>query len=280
MTRPSATLPESAGHQYHIGLTPSEVGGSVVLVGDPNRADRVADRFDTVEVARHHREYRSFTGLYRGLRVTVLATGIGPDNTEIAVVELCQCVARPTVVRCGSCGGLQPRVRLGDLVISTGALRLENTSLQYVEEGFPAAAHPEVLLALAQAADEAGHPYHVGLTATAPGFYGAQGREIPGFPSRRPGILEELMRQGVLNVEMETSCLFTLAALRGFRAGSVCAAYAARGEDAFASEPERAAAEARCIDTALEALVVADGLARARGDRPLWHPGLGEDAGR
>lgn len=270
----SATLPESAGRQYHIGLSGPEVAESVVLVGDPDRADRVASRFDVLEVEGHHREYRSFTGRYRGLRVTVLATGIGPDNTEIALVELCRCVERPTVVRCGSCGAIQDHVRLGDLVLSTAALRLENTSLQYVEEGFPATSHPEVLLALAQAADEAGHAHHVGLTATAPGFYAAQGRDVPGFPPRRPRILEELARQGVLNVEMETSCLFTLAALRGFRAGAVCAVYAARSDDIFASETERQSAEARCIDTALEGLVIADALARARGGRPLWHPGI------
>jgi len=261
--------------QYHIRLAPGEVAASILLVGDPDRADRVAGLFDTVEIERRNREYVTVTGMHRGLRVTVMGTGIGPDNTEIAVVEICQCVDRPTVIRCGSSGGLGRGVALGDLVISQAAYRLENTSLQFVGEGYPAVAHPEVLLSLVQAAEELGYRYHVGLTATAPGFYGAQARAVPGFPPRRPALIEDLTRQGVLNLEMETSCLFTLAGLRGFRAGAVCAVYAARHQGSFVTPEEKEAAEGRCIETGLRALHIADALARARGDRPLWHSGLG-----
>ncbi|GAB4257420.1 MAG: uridine phosphorylase [Deferrisomatales bacterium] len=271
----SEHIVDAAGRQYHIALAPGEVARSVLLVGDPERARRVADRFDAVEVERRHREFVAFTGAHRGLRITVLGTGIGPDNTEIALVELCQCVERPTVIRCGSSGGVGPGVELGDLVIAQAAYRLENTSLQFVGEGYPASAHPEVVLALAQAADEAGARYHVGLTATAPGFYGAQGRELPGFPPRFPHRVADLVRQGVLNLEMETSCLLSLAGLAGARAGAVCAVYAARRRGVFATGAERRDAEARCIEVGLRALHLADALERARGERPLWHPGLG-----
>jgi len=272
--RPSSEHIEIAGRQYHIGLGPGELASSILLVGDPGRAERVAELLERVELERRNREFVTFTGLHRGLRVSVMGTGIGPDNTEIAVVELCQLVAQPTVIRCGSCGGIAPQVALGDLVLSRAAYRLENTSLQFVGEGYPAVADPEVLLALAQAADELGVRYHVGLTATAPGFYGAQGREIPGFPARNPGVVEELARQGVLNMEMEASCLFTLAGLRGFRAGAVCAVYAARHHGSFVTEKEKHAAEGRCIEVALRALPIAESMRQARGDRPVWHPGL------
>ncbi len=270
----SGSPPAEAGRQYHIGLGPGEVADAILLVGDPARAERAAGLFEAVEVERRSREYVTYTGTHQGRRMTVMATGMGPDNTEIAVVELCQLVARPTVIRCGSCGGLQSQVGLGDLVISAAAYRLENTSLQFVGEGYPAAAHPEALLSLVQAAEEAGVCYHVGITATAPGFYGAQGRGLPGFPPRNPGVVEDLARQGVLNLEMETSCLFTLASLRGFPAGAVCAVYADRHHGAFVDPEEKRAAEGRCLQVALRALHLAAALERVRGDRPLWHPGL------
>ena len=275
-----ASPPAETGRQYHIGLGPGEVADAILLVGDPARADRVAELFSAVELERRSREYVTYTGTHQGRRVSVMATGMGPDNTEIAVVELCQVAVRPTMIRCGSCGGLQPRVRPGDLVISSGAYRLESTSLQFVGEGYPAAAHPEVLLSLVQAADQAGLRYHVGVTATAPGFYGAQGRAAPGFAPRNPSVVEDLARQGVLNLEMETSCLLTLASLRGFRAGAICAVYADRHHGTFVDADEKRAAEGRCIQVALGALHLAATLELVRGDRPLWHPGLAGPTGR
>jgi uridine phosphorylase len=250
------------------------VADAILLVGDPARADRVAGLWERVDLERRSREYVTYTGAHQGRRVTVMATGMGPDNTEIAVVELSQVVKSPTLIRCGSCGGLQPWVELGDLVISAGAYRLENTSLQFVGEGYPAVAHPELVLCLAQAAEEIGARCHVGVTATAPGFYGAQGRPVPGFPPRNPAVVEDLARQGVLNLEMETSCLLTLASLKGFRAGAVCAVYASRAHGTFVDPAEKDAAEGSCIQVGLRALHLAAALKEARGERSLWHPGL------
>lgn len=265
---------DAKGRQYHVGLAPGEVAGSIMLVGDPARAELVSGMFDEVELERRNREFVAFTGTHRGLRVTVVGTGIGPDNMEIAVVELAQCVDRPTFIRCGSCGALQPEIALGDLVISSGAYRLENTSLHFVGEGYPCVANAEVLLALIQAAAEGGHAHHVGITATAPGFYGAQGRSIPGFPVREPELAADLARQGVLNLEMEVSCLLTLASLRGCRAGAVCVAFASRPRDVFIDPADKAAAERRCVEVGLEALHNLAALDRSRGSQPHWHPGL------
>ncbi len=273
-SKDSEHIQDGEGRQYHIGLAPGEVAPFVMLVGDPARATRVAGMFQDVRVERRHREYVSYTGVHDGLPVTVTGTGMGPDNTEIAVVELCQCIARPTLIRCGTSGGLHEDVRLGDLVIAQGAYRLENTSLQYVGEGYPAVAHAEVLLSLIQAAEDLRAPFHVGITATASGFYGAQGRSMDGFPPRHPAILADLERQGVKNLEMEASCLLTLASLRGFRAGVVCTVLADRQAKVFVSDDEKESAELRCISTGLEAFHHLAALDGVRGDRAHWHPGL------
>ena len=273
--RDSADNPKNEeGRQYHVGVAPGEIAASILLVGDPARAERVSTMFDTIEVERRHREYVTFTGTHEGMRVTVVGTGMGPDNTEMAVIELCQCVEDPVMIRCGSCGALQEDIALGDLVISQGAFRMENTSLQFVGEGYPAVGNAEVLMALIEAADPLERGLHVGITATAPGFYGAQGRAIPGFPSRRSEVTDELARQGVKNLEMETSCLFTLASLRGFRAGAVCAVYASRPRNAFIDDDERDRAELDCTNTGLRALHLLRHMDDERGDRSFWHPGL------
>lgn len=262
------------GRQYHIGLAPDEVARAIMLVGDPARATRVAGLFDRVELERRNREYVTYTGLHRGLRVTVMGTGMGGGPTEIAVVELCQLVERPLMIRCGSSGALQNDIQLGDLVISQAAVRLENTTRFYVDDGYPAVADPQAVLALAAAADADGHRFHVGITATAPGFYGAQGRKIPGFMPREPEIVSRLASQGVKNLEMETSCLLTLAALRGFPAGAVCATYATRHDNVFITPSQKDAAELACITTGLGALHTLSAMESARGNRPVWHPGL------
>ena len=247
---------DAHGRQYHIALAPGEVADSVLLVGDPARAELVAGLMDRVELERRNREYVSFTGMHDSLRFTVVGTGIGPDNMEIAVVELCECVdaSRLIMIRCGTSGALQPDIELGDLVITHGAYRLENTSLFYVGEGYPAVADPAVALALVQAATESKAPHHFGITATAPGFYGAQARDIPGFPLRRPGLLEDLRRQGIKNIEMEVSTLLTLGTLRGFRAGAVCVVFASRDSNTFMDPTHKQAAERRCVDVGIRAL--------------------------
>ncbi len=92
---------------------------------------------DTVEVRREHREFASVTGTWRGMRLSVVSTGIGTDNMEIAVAEILAITERPTMVRIGSCGVLRDDIALGDLVISSGSVRLESTTSYYVHDGYP-----------------------------------------------------------------------------------------------------------------------------------------------
>jgi uridine phosphorylase len=274
----SEHIEDTAGHQYHIGLAPGEVAEFIMLVGDPARAAMVADLLDEVELERRQREFVTYTGRYQGMPLSVVAIGMGAGNAEIAVIELCQCTRQPTMLRCGTSGGLAPDIGLGDLVITQAAYRLEETSLNYVGEGYPAVADLEVTLGLIEAAERLELSYHLGITATAAGFYGAQGRDLPGFPPRRPDILTDLVRQGVKNLEMETSCLLTLASLRGFRAGAVCAVLANRRDQVFVTPEDKETAERNCILVGLEAMQNLARLDLERGDKRHWHPGLHKPA--
>jgi uridine phosphorylase len=264
--------------QYHIDLGPGELAEYVLLPGDPDRVARIAERLESVELERRHREFASVTGRYRGLRVSAISTGIGTDNVEIVVAEVLALVPRPTFVRVGSCGALQPGIELGDLVISTAAVRLESTTRWYVVDGYPAVADYEAVLALSEAAVRLGHRAHLGLTATAPGFYAAQGRPIPQLPIRYPDLADELARQRVLNFEMEAAALFVLATLAGCRAGAVCAVFAQRTTGQFADETVRAAGEAACIETGLESLRILAEFDRqkAAAGSDRWRPSFGE----
>jgi len=241
--------------QYHIALSKGEVASNVLLCGDYSRAEKTSKLFDRIKLTRQNREFVTYTGLYKGLPVSVMATGIGPANTEIALIELSQIAKDLTILRVGSCGGLQKHTAVGDLIISTAALRLENTSLFFVPEGYPAVAHHEVIRALEETADEMKHKYHTGLTATAPGFYAAQGRSVGGFPVLTPDIAKYFSKIGILNFEMETSTLLTLASLKNYRAGSICTVFINRVKYNIISEALKKQAELRCIKTALGALL-------------------------
>ena len=239
--------------QYHIDIGPGELADYILLCGDPARAERTAKLFDKTVFEGRNREYLTFTGTYKKMPVSVISTGIGPDNTEIAVIEISQIVKKPTFIRIGSSGSLHKNIKLGELVISTGSVRLENTSLFFVPEGYPAVADYNVVESLVQTARRLKYSYHVGLTATAPGFYGAQCRKT-GFPLIFPKLIEHLRKCNVLNFEMESSTLFILSSIKGFKAGTVCAVYANRPKNSFISEKEKHNAELRCIKTGLEAM--------------------------
>jgi uridine phosphorylase len=241
----------TGSRQYHIDLEPGELAEYVLLVGDPGRVAKTADRFDSVEVERSNREIKTVTGSYRGMPVSVMSTGMGPDNIEIVLAEVMEITKQATFIRMGSSGAIQPEIRVEDLIISTGAVRLENTTDYYVHPGYPAIAHRDVVWALESACRERGYAYHVGLTATASGFYAPQGRAMRSLPVRYPHLADELRSQRVANFEMESSALFILAGLAGLRAGTVCAVYAQRIEGTFPEGAAKEAAEARCIDAGL-----------------------------
>ena len=251
---------DEEGRQYHIGLAPGEVAPWILTCGDPARAERAAKKLDSIRVEKRNREFVTFTGEVGGLPLTIMATGIGADNTEIAVIETCQIVNDPCFIRVGTSGSLQDDIEIEDLVISTAACRLENTSTWFVHEGFPAVADYRVVSALTEAATRRQARFQVGITATAPGFYGAQGRSGSGFEPRHPDLPDQLARMGVKNLEMEASCLFTLCAMRGFRSGAVCTVFANRPRNVFIAKDRKIPAEDSAIETALLAFRMLAGM--------------------
>jgi uridine phosphorylase len=272
---PRVALPDT-DRQYHIGLGRGELAEYILLPGDPDRVERIATRLEHVEFQRQHREFASVTGRHHGRRVSVVSTGIGADNMEIVVAEILAITDLPTLVRVGSCGALQEDIALGDLVISKGAVRLESTTAYFVGDGYPAVADYAAVAALVEAAARLGHTAHVGITATAPGFFGPQGRPVARLPIRFPDLAADMARQGVLNFEMEASALLVLAGLAGCRAGVVCAAYAQRNTGRFVQGAAQEQAEAACIETGLEALGILaemDEATRAAG-AAAWRPSL------
>lgn len=274
--RTSAEIPETADRrQYHTSVAPGDVAPFILLCGDPARAYKVAEMFGGARAPITHREYVTITGEYNGVGVTVMATGMGPDNTEMAVVEISQIMDRPTFIRIGTCGGLQKKIGLGDLVISSAAVRMEDTSTAYVVEGYPAAAHHEVTLALLQAAHDVGRTHHVGITATASGFYGRQGRSSEKFKAGDPSLPAKLERMNVANLEMEASCLFTLSTLAGFRAGAVCAVVANRHANTFIESSEMEKAILDCCKSGLRAVEILSRMDATKKDAPCWLPGMG-----
>ncbi len=261
-----ADAPRTDDRQYHIALTRGELAEYIVLVGDPGRVAKVSSRWDSIELERSNREITTATGMYRGMRISCMSTGMGTDNVEIVLAEVMEITDHATFVRVGSSGALQPEIALGDLIVSTGAVRLENTTDFYVHPGFPAIADRNVVWALEMACRSAGFAHHVGLTATASGFYAPQGRQMRTLNVRYPELAEELRRQRVANLEMESSALFVLAHLAGLRSGTICAAYAQRTDGTFLEGAAKEAAEARCIDAGLAGIHLLWQVDTAEGD--------------
>jgi len=213
---------DKAGRRYHLQCAPGDVGGFVLLPGDPGRCEPIAAHLEGARLVASNREFVTWTGTLDGELVSVTSTGIGGPSAAIATEELCDLGAH-TLLRVGTCGAMQPHLRLGDLIVVQAAVRDEGTSAQYVPAAWPAVAHIDVIDALRSAADARGAPHHVGTVQSKDSFYGEM------EPQRMPvaADLETRWRAwiaaGVLASEMESAALFTVAAVRNVRAGAVLA---------------------------------------------------------
>jgi uridine phosphorylase len=210
---------------FHLGLNASDINGAslAIMPGDPERVERIAQLLDEPQALAAHREFTSWTGKLDGNSVVVCSTGIGGPSTSIAVEELAQ-LGVTTFLRVGTTGGIQPNVNPGDVIVTTGAVRLDGASLHFAPMAFPAVADFECTTALVAAARDSGSTTHVGITASTDTFYPGQerydtttGRVVERFR----GSLDEWQSMGVLNYEMESATLFTMCASSGWRAGCV-----------------------------------------------------------
>jgi uridine phosphorylase len=225
---------DDAGRLYHINLKKKDVGKVALLPGDPGRVPRIAKYLKGWKPLASHREYTSYGGYSGKEYVVVMSTGIGGPATAIAIEELARLGVK-TMIRVGTCGAIQPGISPGDVIIADASVRLDGTTRQYVMDGYPAAATPEVVLALRDSARKLRKRAHVGVAASTDSFYVGQGR--PGFegyfPSHLTGLMKDMRDARVLCFEMESSTLFTLGRIFGLRTGAVFAVVANRATNAF-----------------------------------------------
>jgi len=196
--------------QPHIHLDSSLKIKFALLPGDPARLDRIAPFLENAEDLAYNREYRSLKGTYKGVEILAISTGIGGASAGIAVEELHN-IGVSVMIRIGSCGSLQEKVKLGDLIIVNGAVRDDGASQTYIEATYPAVPDPFLMQACIESAQDFGYPYHVGLARSHDSFYTDREVEIDAYWSQR----------GVLGADMETAALFTIGRLRGVCTASI-----------------------------------------------------------
>ncbi|MBD2821033.1 uridine phosphorylase [Xenorhabdus sp. 42] len=210
---------------FHLGITKSDLQGATLAIvpGDPNRVAKIARLMDNPVHLASYREFTTWRAEIDGKPVVVCSTGIGGPSTSIAVEELAQLGVR-TFLRIGTTGAIQPHINVGDILVTTAAVRLDGASLHFAPMEFPAVADFACTNALYEAAKLSGSKTHVGITASSDTFYPGQERydTYSGRVVRRfQGSMKEWQEMGVMNFEMESATLLTMCASQGLRAGMV-----------------------------------------------------------
>lgn len=244
---------EDASRQYHIQTASGEVGRYVIMPGDPKRCAKIAQYFENPVLVADNREYVTYTGTLDGVKVSVTSTGIGGPSAAIAMEELVRCGA-DTFVRIGTCGGMQPEVKSGDVVIATGAIRMEGTSREYAPIEFPAVADLCVTNALREAAGTMGYPFHTGVVQCKDSFYGQHEPETKPVSYELMNKWEAWKRLGCLASEMESAALFVVAGYLHVRAGSCFLVIANQEREKLGMENPVVHDTDRAIQVAVEAI--------------------------
>ena len=274
MIKESELILNPDGSIYHLNLRPEQVADTIILVGDPNRVPRVSAYFDTIEFSTQKREFCTHTGTYKGKRLTALSTGIGPDNIDIVINELDalfnidlhtrkpkEQLTSLNIVRFGTSGSLQADIPVDSFVLSSHGLGMDNMLHAYKDApNVREIAMEEAFMAHTQWNTDKGRPYIVGcgetlkqrlltdkvfegITGTAPGFYGPQGRMLR-LPVQDPtlnGKLHSFNYKGyrMTNLEMETSAIYGLSKLLGHQAVSLNAIIANRAAGTFTKDTKK-----------------------------------------
>lgn len=211
---------EGSGAQYHTGLKPEQVGNYVILTGDPKRCPEIAGCLADARLEADVREFVTWSGWLDGTRVNVTSTGIGGPSAAIALEELVHCGAH-TFIRVGTSGGMQTNIMGGDLVIASGAVRMEGTSREYAPMEFPAVANTDVVCALSQAARALGATFHTGVVQCKDSFYGQHEPEAKPVGYELMNKWNAWIQCGCLASEMESAALFVVASCLRVRMGTV-----------------------------------------------------------
>lgn len=259
---------DESGKQYHIRCGPGDVAPYCLLPGDPKRVGKIADMWDSGHLVADYREHVTYTGKLGDMDISACSTGAGGGSTASALEDLAE-IGCHTFIRVGTCGTIQKHIKPGELIICTGAVRMEGTSDGYVTNSYPAAADYEVTLALIEAAERLGYPYHVGIGCTASSFFCGQGR--PGHKgysqSFMKSLLPDMQAAGVLNFEMEAAAVFTISSLYHIRAGAIFTVVANRVENSFQYDDSAVDHNLEVANLAMEILWEWEKLKNAAGKR-------------
>ncbi len=268
------------GSVYHLNLLPEDIAEKIILVGDPDRVAKVSKYFDTVEIRKNKREFYTHTGTLRGERITVMSTGIGTENIDIVMNELDALVnidlqqkefktehTALQLFRMGTCGSVNPEVQVDNMLVTQNVVGLDGLMHFYQDyefenefsknflEKFP---YDKIrpMLYFADWAEELGELYrdakYHGNTATFPGFYAPQGRQLR-LKAVDDKFLETLNDLGVTNFEMETSAIYALSKLLGHKAITVNNVIANRRRGEFSADHH--ASEKNLIEWVLERII-------------------------
>lgn len=196
--------------QPHILCDSNDVAEYVILPGDPQRVLRVAAHLKDWKEIATNREFKTVTGYYKGIPITITSTGIGGPSTAIAMEELIACGGK-YFIRIGSAGAVQKEIEIGDMIIATAAVREEGTSKMYIQENYPAVADFYLTNIIANTCENLQYRYHLGIIRSHDSFY----------IDHEEKVMEYWNLKGVLASDMETATLFTIAQLRGVTAASI-----------------------------------------------------------
>ena len=244
---------EGSGKQYHTGVGPNDIGKYVIMPGDPKRCAKIAKHFDNPHLVADVREYTTYTGTLEGVPVSATSTGIGGPSASIAIDELAKCGAH-TFIRVGTCGGMQEEVMGGDIVIATGAIRMEGTSREFAPIEFPAVPNIECVNALINAAEKIKAPHHVGVVQCKDSFFGQHEPEVMPVSYELENKWQAWLRMGCLASEMESAALFIAGQFLKVRVGS-CFLVVANQEREKKGLPNKQAHDTElAITVAVEAL--------------------------
>lgn len=262
------------GSVYHLNLKPENIATDIIFVGDQNRVSKITKHFDSVEFSTQKREFKTETGVYKGKRLTVMSTGIGPDNIDIVMNELDALVnidlntrtIKPeltslNIIRIGTSGSLQADIPVDSFVMSDYGLGLDNMLRSYIIDPVTETDIEEAFIAHTNWDMRKGKPYvvkgsqkladtvksdeiHSGFTGTAGGFYGPQGRvlRLPIQDEQLNAKMDSFNYNGtrMTNLEMETGAIYGLARLLGHEALSLNAIIANRANGTFSEDPYKA----------------------------------------
>ena len=205
---------------YHIGFDDTHGAKYALLPGDPGRVESIAQHLDNPRFYKQNREYNTWLGMLSGKPVLVMSTGMGGPSTAIGAEELYQTGVR-TFIRIGTCGGMAIKVAGGNLVIATGAIRMEGTSKEYLPVEFPAVADLDVTNALIQGAKNINAVWHAGVVQCKDSFYGQHSPERMPVGRELTDKWRAWMMSGCLASEMESASLYIVSQVLGARAGCV-----------------------------------------------------------